>query len=297
MTITRDLTPEIVTVTASMATEWLQANSGNRRFRPVNMARLKQALEGGEARLTNDAIAFDEEGRLLNGQHRLQAIKETGIDMQLLVMRGLPATSREAIDIGARRMASDLLAMAGVSDPVTAAATYGWLYALRQLWSGRVTILKAGGARGSYHPSPTTIRNMSETEYIADSLVIGRRVKNSVVRLSTALVAALHHEMSKVNPNSARQFWEALAEGENLSSRSPILKLRNWLLTELTARRRATSTYQAAMIIKAWNQWREGVMTDLLIWRPAAGERFPDVQGMTKDALYTAKERRRQTEA
>lgn len=97
-------------VTPEMAYEWLtEHNSDNRRFRVSNMRRLVGIINRGEWHLTPDVVAFDEAGVLLNGQHRLQAIFETGQTLPLMVGKNFKRESFIAIDVGAHRSNADVL--------------------------------------------------------------------------------------------------------------------------------------------------------------------------------------------
>ena len=63
----------------------------------------------GDWQLTHQGIAFDTTGRLIDGQHRLHAIIEAGVPVQILVTRGCSASSFSILDRGANRRPSDIL--------------------------------------------------------------------------------------------------------------------------------------------------------------------------------------------
>lgn len=100
-----------VIVTPVVARDWLKRNIDNRPLRPSTVAALKVAFERGEYVMTHQGIAFDVDGRLADGQHRLTAISEMPdtFRIEMMVTRGLPAKAREVMDIGVKRTASDIL--------------------------------------------------------------------------------------------------------------------------------------------------------------------------------------------
>ena len=103
-----------VFVTKELADQWLDANPRNRSKKLVNLDKLKNDLLHGKFELTHQGIAIAEDGELLDGQHRLVAISETGIAAWLWVCFNAPKSTK--IDIGASRNNRDSMYMAGVID-------------------------------------------------------------------------------------------------------------------------------------------------------------------------------------
>lgn len=82
---------EMVSVTPAMAREWLKSNTKNRPIRWSHVNTLRQMLERGEQVTTHQGIAFDAEGVLIDGQHRLTALSlmPDGTAWVMLVTSGL----------------------------------------------------------------------------------------------------------------------------------------------------------------------------------------------------------------
>jgi len=99
----------IVTVTPVMANAMLCHNTGNRTVREPNVQKYIKLLTNKEWKLTHQGIAFDVNGKLIDGQHRLMAIVRSGISAEMMVTHGLPTDSEQGMDQGARRSAADLL--------------------------------------------------------------------------------------------------------------------------------------------------------------------------------------------
>lgn len=105
---------EYVLVTPEKARLWLRKNKRNRRMRPSQIARLADHMRRDRFVPSNDTICWGEDGLLLNGQHRLQAIAETGKAQEMLVQYGLPLEAFQWLDAQARRSLSDHLNLLGV---------------------------------------------------------------------------------------------------------------------------------------------------------------------------------------
>jgi hypothetical protein len=81
----------IENISAKQAAYYLSFNKANRHVRPSHVAHLAEMMRNGEWQLTHEGVAFDQEGKLLDGQHRLHAIIAHGGSMQIMVTRGLPS--------------------------------------------------------------------------------------------------------------------------------------------------------------------------------------------------------------
>lgn len=106
-------TTRLERLTPKISREWLATNTNNRDLRPSHVETLRSSFARGEYVTTHQGIAFDEDGVLLDGQHRLHAIAlmPDGWSCNMLVTRGLPrGTSFKVIDaVQAKRNTSDVL--------------------------------------------------------------------------------------------------------------------------------------------------------------------------------------------
>lgn len=95
-------------ITPEIALEMLSSNDGNRPLRSSVVKRLANAIRRGEWRVSHQGIAIDASGRLLDGQHRLRAIVESGIACEIMVTRNVLRAAFRVMDQGARRSMADL---------------------------------------------------------------------------------------------------------------------------------------------------------------------------------------------
>lgn len=107
---------ELVEVTPSVATAWLDQNTHNRKVRIAHVDRLARDMAAGRYIYTGDPVRFDKHGVLLDGQHRLMAIEKSGVPQTMLVMYGLSPEAQKYIDGGRKRSAADALALLGYSN-------------------------------------------------------------------------------------------------------------------------------------------------------------------------------------
>lgn len=99
-----------------IAASMLQAlHPHQRRMRKATVAVYADEMRNSRWQDTGEPIVFDEDGRLVDGQHRLQAIIDTGQTHSFLVVRGIPRSASRALGQGLGRTVGDVLAFSGVT--------------------------------------------------------------------------------------------------------------------------------------------------------------------------------------
>lgn len=103
-------------ITPTIAATYLASNTdANRRIRKAVVNRYCERLSRGW-KMTGDTIKFDATGRMIDGQHRLNAIIKSGITMETVVIRGLEPAVFVAIDTGSGRTIGNVLYIAGIAE-------------------------------------------------------------------------------------------------------------------------------------------------------------------------------------
>lgn len=107
------LTMQIVVVTPTIAEEWLKKNNPkNRSIGSRHVARLVADMEAGRWYLTHQGIAFDVDGQLVDGQHRLEAVRQSGATIEMAVFF-YEGKAPPGIDMTKARSFGDELALSG----------------------------------------------------------------------------------------------------------------------------------------------------------------------------------------
>jgi len=98
---------EVVLVTPELAKHMLAFNQNNRPMSQKNVTYWKSCLIGNDVKLTHQGIAIQgtiaNPIRLIDGQHRLQAIVETGIPASFLLSENVHSDAFAALDNGMPR--------------------------------------------------------------------------------------------------------------------------------------------------------------------------------------------------
>jgi len=101
-----------MTITPAMAADWLEnTNFNNRRIIKAHVQRLARDMANGEWVLSHQGIAFDCDGVLLDGQHRLRAVVISETPVEMHVWRNVTPDALMAIDSGKIRSLFDILTL------------------------------------------------------------------------------------------------------------------------------------------------------------------------------------------
>ena len=101
-------------ITPEIAKRYLLFSHGNRGIRRTRLHSYMAALRAGQWWLSHQGIAFDVDGVFIDGHHRMEMIIQTGIAVDVWVVRNVPIEGRTELDQGLMRSTRDALAMADV---------------------------------------------------------------------------------------------------------------------------------------------------------------------------------------
>lgn len=106
-------TAEIVSVNPEKAKEFLEKNNANRNLSKHKVSEYVRDMRHGDWNILTQ-ISFDRDGNLLDGQHRLNAVVQSGETIDFIVVRGEDSNS-VGYDRGKLRSIADTMAMNGMA--------------------------------------------------------------------------------------------------------------------------------------------------------------------------------------
>lgn len=109
-----------ITVTPAIANELLQSNKRNRPIRPRRVSAIASDMIAGKWSETPQPIAFNKDGKLIDGQHRIAAVIKANIPIDMWACYGVD--DNVVIDRGSPRSTGDSLYMRGIVDDKLAKA-------------------------------------------------------------------------------------------------------------------------------------------------------------------------------
>ena len=264
-----------VRVTPDLATKWLESNTNNRTVRDSHVLRLAADMKAGKWKGRNgEAIRFDSEGRLVDGQHRLWACLEANTTFETLLITNLDATAYSTIGVGRPKSFCDFLGpMHHEKNTIMLASLCRLVY----YWqNGLLPMMKDSRQAPTISALEQVLRdhpNMRESANRAASMPDTRKL------LTSSYVALIHYAGTLEGKNATvESFLERLGNGLGLFDTDPIFHLRKFLLSQrgpTAGNRRAGQQHVLALVIKAWNATKKD--QKMLALRYATAESFPQL--------------------
>lgn len=257
----------------------LGGNTRNRNLRARVVDSYAADMKAGAWQENGESIKIATDGTLIDGQHRLHAVVDSGTTQRMLVVRGLPMETQDVVDTGAKRSFADVLKLRKEPCPITVASV-----------TRRVHMWQRGfhTTNGNYVPTNTqllaTLNEHPDIRWsaeIAETLRKHASIHGSVLGLChwlfTHLPAETLDERTQLNED-VKWFFERLRDGDSLAVNHPIAVMRRTAVNNMTSKSRINETVMAAYLIKAWNAYREGRAISLLQYRQggASPEKFPE---------------------
>lgn len=270
------------------ASKYLERNQNNRPVRKSTVRRYAETMRRGQWKLTPEPIAFDTNGELINGQHRLAAVVESEATIQCVVARGVDPEAFAVIDSGVSRSMGDRLAQVGVAYSTVAAT------ALRMvlLYRGAPDIRWAGGLAAANRLLKTSqeILELAEQygeEALLEAGTLSWRAGGMDVRLNRSATYAVYLLLKEADPNGTmlKEFYRGIVSGEGLVRDDPRLTLRRWAANQAGRQGKGQRTMVAE--IKAWNAFVKGEPLKQIKWVP--GEPMPSIVSVANQKAAVAR--------
>lgn len=255
-----------VNVTPDMARTWLESNyEGQRHLRHLAVKRYANDMRCGNWEATGDPVKFDENGKLIDGQHRAAAVVEAGVTVPMFVAEGVPVTAFPVLDQGVPRTFASLLEGASVPYASTVAAATRQVYIYARF---RDFYRKGGSGTQSM---PDLLAFYDQVPGLSDMATVGAGL-GSQFKLSHGMIAAILYVADVGKGGDVPSFVEQWKTGENLTRDNPVHYLREQLYDRLSMRpdRRRSPGHYSALITRAWNAFaREELVAEFMKGRVA----------------------------
>jgi hypothetical protein len=258
-------------VTPKKAAEWLDANTTNRPISKSVVRGFAEAMSRGDWVVTHQGIAFDTDGVLIDGQHRLAAIVEADVPIELTVFTEVATDTFDVLDTGKRRNAADALAIEGEKSATMLAAMVRtvWLFENRPdlNWSG-------GAAAVTNHQ---VVQALAAHPRLREHVNRGEQIAAATGMIKSAAGAA-SYLVEQANKRADLTAWyEGIIDGTGLAKSDPRLAFRKVMFQGARKQmgqplRRRDTREHVALYLKAFNAW-------------ATGEPLPHLRFSSRDAM------------
>lgn len=243
----------------------------NRHTSDAHVHLLAKTMSEGKWVTGASAIILDEDDFLIDGQHRLWAVCESGKTIQMVVIEGanrdqaLPVIDLDRLS----RSVADAIEIKSptghpISNPKAAQAATRWFYRYRnqQIFMGNPKV----SAR-------TLLELLGKNPGLIDSISMGEKLKGLVPSIS--LASFCHYIFVQRNRDLADQLFDKLSSGANLSVGDPALALREKLIAYRRDNERRSMDHIVFIFFRTWLYIEAGLEVRRLSWRRQGTEEHP----------------------
>ena len=259
-------------VSPALAKEWLATQKVNRPLRESRLLKYARDMEAGRWLKSAQTIKFNENGELIDGQHRLHAVELARKTVNLEVARNVPAESMAIIDEGAPRTSTDVLSFSG--------ATYRAerTVALSTIWR-----ILTGKAFENKRDSLSRQELLGLNEDIGDEIghllswiqVESRKKTNNKNYISWGVLAAITFLGRRAGTvKKADNFLADALHWHEQTQGSPLVAAQARFMRNFASKSgRLDRREKVALIIRAWNAYAKGETRGKLeAYRTVGGE-------------------------
>lgn len=259
----------VMSLTPADASYMLDTQEKNRPISHRVVDKYRSDMSEGLWVFTGDPIRFDEDGHLLDGQHRLTSLAgmHEGFSLDFLIIEGLPTSTQLSMDQGRKRTAGSQLSLLGVKEGNIVASAV------------KTIILYDSGmfhdsGRGYRHVMDRITsaaierwvgENPEKTEFLVSQAPVARKIE-----APTSLTVALSSVFHGIDEADADDFFQRLKSGADLHVNHPILALRNRFTNIRKNKTSVPENEYIGMYITSWNIFRSG-RSSSRIQRPKSG--------------------------
>ena len=256
------LRASIEAINADKARELLEGNTSNRNLRSGYITRLADQFVSGTMIGGVGSVILTDEGRLLEGQHRLHALisadrKKPGIVWHAVVVRGQIPEAMAVIDTGLSRRLSDFLKMERHEkySSTLAGALTSYYRLLRRL------DIDKNVWQASVPSNFACLDLLDNNPQIREAVhVISTMRARANIHFPPTLAAPMFCMMESVETGAGLSFFTALQSGMFGEDQQPLHRLREHLITtESHPDVRPYAPTRIRWATAGWNAWRSGV--------------------------------------
>jgi hypothetical protein len=262
-----------VRMTPSIARKILGNSRENRNIKRKNVVKLVDNINRGLWDSENgQTIKIDRSGKLIDGQHRLKSIIESGKTVDVYIAFNCSSKAMNNVDTGANRSLGDVLKMNDIKY-FTVVGGVIQSESVFKLGQPQRHLSKNTEFVSYQHILDIAQENKEYLEFVCQKATA---ISKKYPVFPMAFYAKMYNIMFKIDKTVCNTFFEELtALNSNLV---PLQVLKKVLLEDAVRSVRKLSTWEKeALFIKTWNNYVDGVDNKILKWSPTQ-ESFPKLK-------------------
>jgi len=255
----------VIAVTPEMAEEWLTYNFVyNRPLDDQTVLKYALAMEEDRWEVSPDCIAITTDMRLVGGQHRLTAVTLSGKTVKFSVMFNV--TEEMLVNMDGHKPHTPSNKIHQILGPEAHATVLAPMIQLMMRYEVSITgkktnsLIRLAGTKNVDRFVLT--REIEAHPGVIESAAFLDRTEMRVGLRGIASItqaAMLHYYASKAGKQKmVEEFLGSLASGENLPSGSPILALRNKMISMKAQGVRSNEQARLNLLVRSWKSYERG---------------------------------------
>lgn len=244
-------------VTPVVAEKLLSMNTRNRPKRARDVNEWADEMAGNRWLVTHQGVAIDRDNAIVDGQHRLEAIVESGVSVTMPVAVGLDPETYKVIDSGRKRTTSDALATNGEKSVHALAAAVKLVYMFDNLWLD-------GGTRRIHTDMLMAYLEGKEEGFREAVRFASTAPIHGLYMMKTAISAGyylLHRDVG--NTVLVDEFCDGVMMGEMLPKNDPRFGLRRVAAND----NKRSAVVHLALWLKAWHKYATDQDARLIVYK------------------------------
>ena len=260
----RSMDPDakIELITPEQAAALLLLNTNNRRLLRTKVLSYANKMRAGDWMFTGQAhVIIGDDNVLLNGQHTLSAVVESGVPIRTVVVRGVDPAAFSAIDIGLKRSAADAFKLADI-------ARGRQLAGIIRAVDDHDSMLRHGGSsprrEDRLDPDQVVATYMHDPGSWNDVKTAAvdayQTAERTQIRIGTAVIGAFLYigRRAGADPKALQRFVDAVVTDSDHKEGQPATTLRRWLASLYKGGKGGTSGTTPKGNIIALASWIKG---------------------------------------
>jgi len=241
------------TITPSIAEQYLSKNTRNRNKKPQAIQRYARDMAAGRWQMTGEAIKFDTNGDLCDGQNRLYAVVESGATVQMAVIRELAPESMSVMDIVVPRSGADSLKLAGYTNATSLQAA---INAHSAYHGGRFKHCMTAPDSSERLTNAEIVSYIEQHPHLVDLTTVCNTIRKRLPLPIGSLVTA-YDTFLRIDVNATDDFFTRIQDMVSSGKGDPIGTLIQKGMMERGGRTRTEVSTGLYYLFRAWNAYRD----------------------------------------
>ncbi len=251
-------------VTPETASKILENNTVNRKAKPSMVAFLSEEMRSGRFIYNGESIIISETNKLLDGQHRLMGIIQSGIPCYLNIEYGVSDLAMHTIDTGSARTAADVFHINNIENSSTVSCSIRLILEEFGTRSRVGDDKRNGGRKGTKikisHTEILDFYNRNITQ-IVEMSEFCRHLYSSTIKIivPSQTIAYLYLFSRNNNYNMVRTFIREIYTGVKEGESNAAILVHKKLINDKMSITKMSSREKTNLLLYAFDKYKNNI--------------------------------------